>query len=211
MRRLVFLLVCCLPLTAWAEDLLCASGPTVTRYLTSRDPSSVQDDSCTVIPKNQVMNQRAVLDNIRAQFGTLYHSRNPLLYVKASGGLMIPMTGDATSGEIGTVNATVDAATATQQAFVDEVSGQDFCNATTLGTVTTRLATVHDTLEATINAGHDTVQTTIDATTLTLASVKASMTTMNNGTAAGLRQVNDTYAIAVRKLARCLLALRHAK
>jgi hypothetical protein len=171
MRRWLIVLGLLWPCLVGAEDFVCGDATLMTRYLPSMDPSRVTDGTCTQISKANTPAQRALVQ------------ATPPRYLKVVGGLAVEMT----QPEKDAVDAASAAQAAVRQLLLDELTTSATCNADTLATVNTRLATRKATLDAQIDG----------IAAANLASLKA-----------GLHGVVDDEYLVFQAIARCLTALR---
>jgi hypothetical protein len=183
----VFLLVLLTPFVVHAELAVCffTARPLGSQfsYNPSIDPSKVTDPACSVVTKasGQTDAQLALIHS------TIRGAPAPK-YLKVVGGLAVAMT----TGEQDAVDADLAAKAAAQQAYVDEVSNQDFCNVADLTAVDAKV-------DAFYAASQATMTTALQAAT-NLATLKDAVTVV--------AQELVGQKVAMKKLLRCLISVR---
>jgi hypothetical protein len=217
MKRWMLLCGClCLPVLAQAADVICTSGGQV-RYLLSQDQTQLTDSLCSAVPKSQTAAQRQLLADLHTLVPSVLHSPNVLRYVNVitttldgvAVRLLQAKGGTETTGEIGQVNATVDAETADRASVTSTLADPDIC-AATLATINSKLDTSKAGLLSDLTAAHTTAEATIEALTGTpnLAMLKGGLKGVNDQLLAQqTTELNALYTV-LQKMARCLVALR---
>lgn len=188
---------------AQAEQVACGNTSQFQRLYNS-DPTKVTDPACTVHPKPTTQAER---DAQQAQVTLVetFHAAGTLRYLKVPNGWVE----EKTQTEKDQVDAAVAADAALTQAYQQELTNQDLCNATALQTITDRVQAQHDNLAASIQQRHDATAAQIDGiATANLASLKAMGNRLNDDLAQGIGILNDRLAQSVTTLARCLRAAR---
>lgn len=178
---------------AQAADVVCGDATHLTRYIQSVDPSKAPNDPlCSVIGLDttavgdaEVASQRAILAN------------NPFRYLKKVNGLAVVMT----QPEKDAVDLALSNAAAARQEFADELTSQDVCSSPTLLEIANKIDAFYDSSAATMTAAISPITNGNGAANIT--AIKQALITV--------AQELSQQRIAVKKLARCVLATRKAR
>ena len=191
---------------ASAEFVICGTAQQFTRAF-SADPTQVTDPTCTVFPKPTNQAQRDAMEAQKALIQS-FMDAHTLRYLKVINGQAV----EKTAGEKQAVDDAIAADVAVATEYQQELANQDLCNTASLSTITSRIQTLHDNLETTINTKHDDNATAIAAiAAANLASLKGGLNTLNDSMALGLKALNDRYSNEVTVIARCFRAFRGAR
>lgn len=160
-------IVLCMVTVASAEDFVCGDASRMTQYIASRDPSKVQDTTCTMISQANTPPQRELVQQFPEYFD------GEFVHLKVEGGLAVQRTPE----EEQAIQAKMAAAQQAAQNYQDETVNNNFCDTPSLQAVDSRIMAARDSLQQKIDQVGNINQ------------AKAAMTELNNTYAQASRQL----------------------
>ena len=133
----------------FAADVVCGDATKMTRYLASVDASTVQDATCSKIPKDQTPAQRELVQQYPEYFD------GEFVHLKVEGGLAMQRTPE----EEQPIQAKMAAQAQAAKNYTDETVNNNFCDTASLQVVDQRIADMQNTLQTAINGVTNLTQT----------------------------------------------------
>ena len=163
----------------FAADVVCGDATKMTRYLASVDASTVQDATCSKIPKDQTPAQRELVQQYPEYFD------GEFVHLKVEGGLAVQRTPE----EEQPIQAKMAAQAQAAQNYQDETVNNNFCDTASLQAVDSRIIAARNSLQAKIDQVGNINQ------------AKTAMTEINNTYAQASRQL--ARCMIARRYVRC--------